>query len=44
MKIKVQLAEGEAVEDWMLFRDVFVVAAEELGLELEQIIHTEGPL
>lgn len=47
MRIKVQLRpgpNGEVVEDWVAFRDVFVEAAEKLGLTIDQIIHVEGPL
>jgi len=44
MKLKVQLEDEEVVEDWSEFRDVFEAAAQEVGLGISIIIHTDEEL
>lgn len=44
MKIKVQLEDDEYVEDWSAFREAFAKAAEEVGLSISTIIHTDQEL
>jgi hypothetical protein len=44
MKIKVQLEGEEVVDDWSAFRDAFEKAAQEVGLNISIIIHTDEEL
>jgi len=39
MKLHVFIGTEEAVENWIRFRDVFERAAEEMGLEITEIVH-----
>jgi hypothetical protein len=39
MKLHVFIGTEEAVENWILFRDAFEKAAEEMGLEITEIVH-----
>jgi hypothetical protein len=44
MIIKVQLEDGEYVDDWSAFRHVFDEAAKKVGQSLSMIIHTDEEL
>jgi hypothetical protein len=39
MKLHVFIGTEEAVEDWVEFRQYFEAAAEEMGLEITEIVH-----
>jgi hypothetical protein len=39
MKLHVFIGTEEAVEDWVQFREVFVKAAADLGLDITEIVH-----